>query len=123
MPKRPMMNLRPQDLKAISIGMELSIVIGGMGFAGHWLDEQWGTDPWLLLTGLMIGTFGGSWHTIKVVNNGKMPDFGFKKSGFKKSGFKKGAQRPGQSLKQPPDSPPVLDDEPGDHDGDRPPAD
>jgi len=85
MSKRPMMNLRPQDLKAISVGMELSIVIGGLGFVGHWLDERWGTDPWLLLTGLMVGTFGGSWHTIKVVNNGKMPDFGFKKGG----GFKK----------------------------------
>lgn len=71
-------NLRPQDLKALGIGIELSVLIGGFAYGGHWLDQQWGTGPWLLLTGVCIGTFGGGWHAMKMANGGKLPDFGFK---------------------------------------------
>lgn len=76
--KRYIGNLRPQDVKALGIGIELSVVIGGFSYGGHWLDEQWGTSPWLLLTGVCIGTFGGGWHAMKLANGGKLPDLGFK---------------------------------------------
>jgi len=72
-------NLRPQDVKALGIGLELSAVIGGFAYGGYWLDERWGTGPLMLFVGLFIGLGGGSWHTIKVVNGGKVPDFGFKR--------------------------------------------
>ncbi len=71
-------NLRPQDLKALGIGIELSVVIGGFAYGGYWLDQRWGTEPLLLLIGVLIGTFGGGWHAIKMANGGKVPDFGFK---------------------------------------------
>lgn len=69
-------NLRPQDLRALGIGLELSVVIGGFAYGGHWLDERWGTGPWLLLTGVCLGTMGGGWHAMKMANGGKLPDFG-----------------------------------------------
>ena len=70
--------LRPQDFRALGIGLELSGVIGGMTYGGYWLDQKLGTEPWLLLTGVCLGTFGGGWHAMKMANGGKLPDFGFK---------------------------------------------
>jgi len=84
MAKKPLMNLRPADLKALGIGLELSMVIGGLGYAGYWLDEKFGSDPWLLLTGVFLGISGGSWHAIKMANGGKLPDMGFDKLAKKK---------------------------------------
>ena len=78
--KYPMFgNLRAQDLRALGIGLELSVVIGVFTYGGYWLDEKWGTSPLLLLIGVAIGTLGGGWHAIKMANGGKVPDFGFKK--------------------------------------------
>jgi len=71
-------NLRPQDLKPLGIGIELSALIGGMAYGGYWLDEQWGTGPWLLLAGVCLGTFGGGWHALKMANGGRVPDIGIK---------------------------------------------
>lgn len=71
-------NLRPQDFRALGIGLELSAVIGGFAYGGHWLDDRWGTGPWLLLIGVCIGTLAGGWHAMKMANGGQRPDFGFK---------------------------------------------
>ena len=71
-------NLRPQDLKPLGIGIELSALIGGFAYGGYWLDERWGTGPWLLLVGVCLGTFGGGWHALKMANGGKVPDIGIK---------------------------------------------
>lgn len=69
-------NMKPSDIKALGIGIELTMVIGGLAYGGHWLDQKWGTDPWLLLTGVILGTFGGGWHAMKMANGGKLPDLG-----------------------------------------------
>ena len=71
-------NMKPSDFKALGIGIELSAVIGGFAYGGYWLDERWGTTPWLLIVGVLLGTFGGGWHAMKMANGGKTPDFGFK---------------------------------------------
>jgi F0F1-type ATP synthase assembly protein I len=31
----------------------------GLGALGYWLDGLWGTKPWLLLAGLLVGMIGG----------------------------------------------------------------
>lgn len=69
-------NMKPAEIKALGIGLELVMVIGGLAYGGHWLDEKWGTDPWMLLTGVILGTFGGGWHAMKMANGGKLPDLG-----------------------------------------------
>jgi F0F1-type ATP synthase assembly protein I len=44
---------------AFSVGTVFaSSVIGGLGL-GYFLDNRFGTSPWLLLTGIIIGTAGG----------------------------------------------------------------
>jgi ATP synthase protein I len=42
-----------------SVGIELSIstVIGALG--GRWLDSKLGTEPWLMIVGLVIGVAAG----------------------------------------------------------------
>lgn len=72
-------NMKPADIKALGIGLELSMVIGGLAYGGYWLDEKWGTDPWMLVVGVCLGTFGGGWHAMKMANGGKLPDMGFNK--------------------------------------------
>jgi ATP synthase protein I len=43
---------------ALSAGVAVaSSVIGGT-LLGYWLDERFGTKPWLLVAGVVIGTFG-----------------------------------------------------------------
>lgn len=60
------MGLSPQGgrlLKAsarlASVGIEFSIstVIGALG--GRWLDGKLGTEPWLMIVGLVIGVAAG----------------------------------------------------------------
>jgi len=40
-------------------------VIGGW-FAGHLLDRWLGTDPWLALVLLLLGTAGAFWETFRI---------------------------------------------------------
>ena len=46
-------------LRFSSLGIELglSVMIGLIG--GQWLDKKFGTEPWLLLAGLLIGLAAG----------------------------------------------------------------
>jgi F0F1-type ATP synthase assembly protein I len=43
---------------ALSAGTAIvSSVVGGT-LLGYWLDEQFGTQPWLLVAGVVLGTIG-----------------------------------------------------------------
>ena len=37
------------------IGLQFAIVLVAFLFAGKWLDEKLGTDPWLLMAGVFLG--------------------------------------------------------------------
>ena len=43
----------------LTIGMQLAIAVVGFFFLGQWLDGVFGTSPWLMITGLLLGTAGG----------------------------------------------------------------
>jgi F0F1-type ATP synthase assembly protein I len=39
----------------LGLGFELIVpIVAGVGI-GYWLDRRWGTKPWLLLTGAILG--------------------------------------------------------------------
>jgi len=44
-------------LASVGIELALSIVIGLLG--GQWLDGKLGTKPWLMIVGLVLGSFAG----------------------------------------------------------------
>lgn len=62
---------RPGPLRTIGI-------VGGLGFvlglsallgalAGHYLDQRWGTGPWLTLVGTLVGTAAGFYEVVRAL--------------------------------------------------------
>jgi len=60
--KSPMM----EGLKGVGpyldLGMTFVVAIGGGAWLGYWADQHWGTAPWLLLAGAMLGIVVGFYH-------------------------------------------------------------
>jgi F0F1-type ATP synthase assembly protein I len=60
-----------EGLKAVGpyldLGVTFVVAIGGGAWLGHWADQQWGTDPWLLLVGAILGIVVGFYHFFSVV--------------------------------------------------------
>lgn len=50
-----------------AIAFEFSGTIGGGALCGWFLDRQLGTEPWLLITLLMVGAVGGFMRLIHLV--------------------------------------------------------
>lgn len=40
-------------------GIQLTVTVLAFGALGWWLDGRFGTEPWLLLSGLIFGMVGG----------------------------------------------------------------
>jgi len=49
------------DVGSVGLEMGVSAAIGCYG--GMWLDEQWGTEPWMLTLGMIAG-FGAAFKAI-----------------------------------------------------------
>ena len=41
------------------MGIQLALAVVILFFVGRWLDNRWGTSPWLMLVGIFIGIVGG----------------------------------------------------------------
>lgn len=49
------------------IGVDMaSCTVGGV-FLGKWLDSLWGTTPWMLLAGILIGLAAGILGVVKLL--------------------------------------------------------
>jgi len=49
----------------LTLGLQLAITVVVFFFLGQWLDRELDTEPWLMLTGVMIGVVGGILKFIK----------------------------------------------------------
>lgn len=49
---------------AIGIQFGVSIAIGTIG--GQWLDERFGTEPWLLVSGIVLGSVAAFWDIYRL---------------------------------------------------------
>jgi ATP synthase protein I len=45
--------------EVLGVGLQFAGAIVLFLFVGRWLDERLGTEPWLLLTGVMVGAVAG----------------------------------------------------------------
>ena len=43
----------------LGIGFDMAVPVALFGLTGHWLDRWWGTEPWLLVVGLLLGMVTG----------------------------------------------------------------
>jgi ATP synthase protein I len=51
-----------------AVGFQLAAtVVGGLLF-GNWLDKKFDTLPWLTIIGLVIGSIGGFYNLIRILN-------------------------------------------------------
>lgn len=43
----------------LTLGIQLAAAVVVFSLVGAWLDSRWDTSPWLLLSGLLLGSVGG----------------------------------------------------------------
>lgn len=48
-----------QKMKYSAIGIEMAASVAVGGLIGYWLDDYFGTEPWLLFFWLMCGVIAG----------------------------------------------------------------
>ncbi len=51
-----------------AVGFQLATAVVGGILGGQWLDQKWDTTPWLTLAGLVLGSVGGFYNLIKILN-------------------------------------------------------
>lgn len=63
---------RNMALSSVGVVLAVSVAIGV--YVGNWLDHRWGTEPWLTVVGLLLGSAAGFmelWRVIQETSNGK----------------------------------------------------
>jgi F0F1-type ATP synthase assembly protein I len=55
----------PGWVRYSGVGLELAGATAGLALLGYWLDGKFGTSPWCLLAGVVIGIVGGLYNLIK----------------------------------------------------------
>ena len=48
-------------------GLELGLLIGGSTYLGHLADRHFGTEPWLMLTAVLLAMGGGCYTLARQV--------------------------------------------------------
>lgn len=51
-----------------AVGFQLAATVVGGLLLGSWLDKKIGTGPWLTIIGLVIGSIGGFYNLIRILN-------------------------------------------------------
>lgn len=49
-------------------GLEFAGAILLLALLGHFADQRWGTEPWGILTGAMVGLTGSMYNLFKLMN-------------------------------------------------------
>jgi ATP synthase protein I len=63
-------------LRFSSMGIELGLAVMAGLIGGQWLDHKFGTTPWLLLVGLLLGMAAGfrsMWRALKALKETETP--------------------------------------------------
>jgi|SRR6185369_11014331 len=64
---RDSLNAMRQLSPLLGAGAQMAAAVVLMFFAGRWLDEKWGTTPWMVLTGILFGSVAGFYQFFKAV--------------------------------------------------------
>ena len=55
----------PGWVRYSSVGLELAGATAGLAFIGYWIDRKFGTEPWGILGGVVIGLVGGLYNLVR----------------------------------------------------------
>jgi F0F1-type ATP synthase assembly protein I len=55
----------PGWVRYSGVGLELAGATAGLAFVGYWIDSKYGTGPWGILGGVLIGIVGGLYNMVK----------------------------------------------------------
>jgi len=55
----------PSWVRYSGTGLELAGATAGLALVGYWIDGKYGTAPWALLAGVVIGIVGGLYNLVK----------------------------------------------------------
>jgi ATP synthase protein I len=51
----------------LTLGLQTAISVAAFFFLGQWLDGKFGTSPWLMITGAVVGIAGALLYFIRTV--------------------------------------------------------
>jgi F0F1-type ATP synthase assembly protein I len=55
----------PGWIRYSSVGLELAGATAGLALVGYWVDSHYGTHPWGILVGVIVGLAGGLYNLIR----------------------------------------------------------
>jgi len=55
----------PGWVRYSGVGLELAGAVGGLALLGYWIDGHYGTRPWGILGGVVIGLVGGLYNLVR----------------------------------------------------------
>jgi ATP synthase protein I len=55
----------PGWVRYSGIGLELAGATAGLALVGYWIDQRFGTSPWGILGGVVIGLGGGLYNLVR----------------------------------------------------------
>jgi F0F1-type ATP synthase assembly protein I len=55
----------PGWVRHSGVGLELAGATAGLAFVGYWIDHRFGTQPWGILGGFIIGLAGGLYNLVR----------------------------------------------------------
>jgi len=55
----------PGWVRYSGVGLELAGATAGLALVGYWIDGRFGTQPWGILSGVVIGLVGGLYNLVR----------------------------------------------------------
>jgi F0F1-type ATP synthase assembly protein I len=55
----------PGWVRYSGVGLELAGATAGLALLGYWIDGKYGTTPWGILGGVIIGIVGGTYNLVR----------------------------------------------------------